>query len=128
LRIVADVVEQSSAADLADVIDGRACLVISRPRDLPSSREAPRPRDVDKRRQPNGRDFGEIIAQLRGLGSREAGFELLTSLHLTRREAEAIARSMDLPVVREDDTEQLRRKIIEETIGARLNSQAIRGQ
>jgi hypothetical protein len=34
---------------------------------------------------------------------------------------------MDLPVLRGDDAERLRQKIVEASIGARLNSQAIRG-
>ena len=127
LRIVAELVERTSLADLEDVIAGRATLVISSASE-PVAREGARLRDVEKRRQPDRRDLGPIVGQLRQLGSREAGFALLTTLQLSKRELEAMARLMDLPVVREDDSEQLRRKIVEESIGARLNSQAIRGQ
>jgi hypothetical protein len=127
LRIVAEVVERNSPADLEDVIGGRASLVISKAPEA-AARQGTRLRDVEKRRQPDRRDLAPIIAQLRELGSREAGFTLLTTLQLSKRELEAMARLMDLPVVREDDLEQLRRKIVEESIGARLNSQAIRGQ
>jgi hypothetical protein len=128
LRIIAEIVERNSAADLDDIIGGRANLVISRPSNTTAHREGEHSRDLEKRRQPGSRDVGGVAAQLRDLGSREAGFALLTKLHLSKRELETLARLMDLPVVREDDTEQLRRKIVEASIGARLNSQAIRGQ
>jgi len=127
LRIVAELLERNSMADLEDVIGGRANLVISRAPE-PAAREGARLRDVEKRRQPDRRDLRAVVAQLRELASRDAGFAVLTTLELSKRELEAMARLMDLPVVREDDSEQLRRKIVEESIGARLNSQAIRGQ
>ena len=127
IRIVAELVERNSRADIEDVISGRANVVISRASE-PATREGARSRDLEKRRQPDRKALGPIVAQLRELGSREAGFELLTTLELSKKELEAMARLMDLPVVREDDSEQLRRKVIEESIGARLNSQAIRGQ
>jgi hypothetical protein len=127
LRVLAELLERNSSADLEDVIEGRASLVISKGHQTPSRREGIRSRDVEKRRQPNGRDLGEVVAQLRHLGSRDDGFALLLALQLTKRELEELARFMDVPVVREDDSAQLRRKIVEESIGSRLNSQAIRG-
>jgi hypothetical protein len=129
LRIVAELVERSSTSELEDILGGRAILEISRvPGATTPPREGRRLRDVEKRRQPGGRDLDGVIARLRLLPSREAGFALLMESQLTKRELEATARLMDLPVVREDDAEQLRRKIVEEAIGARLNSEAIRGQ
>jgi hypothetical protein len=126
LRTVADLIERNSPADIEDVISGRASLVISRDPEAKSARHGSRSSDDKKRRQPSGRDLGAVVAQLQELGSREAGFELLATMELTKRDLEAIARVMDLPVVREDDTEHLKQKIVEQSIGARLNSQAIR--
>jgi len=68
-----------------------------------------------------------LASQLRGLDSREEGRRLLAKADLTKKELEKLARLMDLPVLREDDAERLRQKIVEQSIGARLNSLAIRG-
>jgi len=51
----------------------------------------------------------------------------LEAAQLTRRNLEALARSFEVPVRKEDNLERLRDRIIDATIGARLNSQAIRG-
>jgi hypothetical protein len=126
LRLVADLLDQNSIAELEDLVEGRANLVISRGQT--ARQGGVRPRDVEKRRQPNGRDLSEAVARLRELESRDAGFTLLTTLQLTKRDLEEMARLIDVPVVREDDAAQLRRKIIEESIGSRLNSEAIRGR
>jgi hypothetical protein len=128
LRITADLLERSAPSDIERLIEGRARLVILTANSATSPSDAKRPRDPEKRRRPDSRDFAATVDQLRMLASREAGFKLLIDLHLVKRELEALARLMDLPVVREDDAEQLRRKIVEESIGARLNSQAIRGR
>jgi hypothetical protein len=46
---------------------------------------------------------------------------------LTKTELEQIARRLSLPILKQDKAERLRDKILEATIGSRLNSQAIRG-
>jgi len=53
--------------------------------------------------------------------------KLLDDLNLTRTEFEYLARSMDLPVSKQDNADRLREKIIGASIGSRLISHAIRG-
>lgn len=68
-----------------------------------------------------------LAENLRNAGSRESALQLLNAALLTKKRLEDLARMMDLPVLREDNAERLRQKIVEESVGARLNSQAIRG-
>lgn len=53
---------------------------------------------------------------------------LLSNAQLTRRELEAIARQLSLPVLKSDTAERLELKIVENCIGAKLSSEAIRGE
>jgi len=69
----------------------------------------------------------EIAARLQTLRTREAGEVLLKDEALNRRSLEALARFLQLPVQRDDTIERLRAKIIENTIGSRLRSEAIQG-
>src|SRR5262249_14020490 len=129
LRAVADLLARLPLSDLEDLASGKSTLLTARRSGEMGTRLSARS-DIqsDKRRPSPGRDLRPIVVELRGLASREAGFGLLADLRLTKRELETLARLIDLPVVREDDAEQLRQKIIEGSIGARLNSQAIRGE
>lgn len=72
-------------------------------------------------------DEREVAAQLQTLPSREAGEALLREKAMNRNSLEALARFLQLPVQRDDTMERLRAKIIENTIGSRLRSDAIQG-
>lgn len=122
LHELAQTLERSSTADLGALLAGRAALVISS-----QSAAARRGAAPKKRRQRSVKDLAGLGAQLRQLESREDGSRLLIRAQLTKDELEELARLMDLPVYREDDSQRLRDKIVEASIGARLNSQAIRG-
>ena len=126
LRLLAETVERSSRGDLEALLDGRASLMISQPHSV-SHREGRPDAALSKRGRPT-KNLADLVAQLRALGSREEGLNLLREGQLTKKELEALARLMDLPVPRDDDAERLRQKIVEESIGSRLNSEAIRGQ
>ncbi len=72
--------------------------------------------------------LAELSAQLRALPSRDEGNRLLEDCAPTKSALEVIARYLDVPVRKEDRAEQLRRRIIEATIGFRLSSAAIQGE
>lgn len=72
-------------------------------------------------------DVIEIADKLQTLRSREAGERWLQDEAPNRRMLEALARFLRLPVQRDDTVERLRAKIIENTIGSRLRSEAIQG-
>jgi predicted house-cleaning noncanonical NTP pyrophosphatase (MazG superfamily) len=122
LHRLAEMVEHSSMEELEALLEGRASLVVS-------TRRVERGDGEPKKRRPrSGKDLAKLGVQIRQLESRDAGSNLLLRAHLTKKELEELARLMDLPVLREDDSERLRQKIVEASIGARLNSQAIRGE
>jgi hypothetical protein len=126
LHRLAQTVEFCSKSDFEALLTGRAALVIST--DSASARRgAGHEVASKKRRQRSGKDLAGMGVRLRRLESREEGSRLLTNAQLTRDELEELARLMDLPVLREDDAQRLKDKIVEASIGARLNSQAIRG-
>jgi hypothetical protein len=122
LHRLAQMVEHSSMEELEALLEGRASLVVSTRRVERGDGE------LKKRRPRSGKDLAKLGVQIRQLESRDAGLNLLLRAHLTKKELEELARLMDLPVLREDDSERLRQKIVEASIGARLNSQAIRGE
>ncbi len=72
-------------------------------------------------------DVSGILESMRYLSSREAGISFLERHELNKRSLEQIARRLDLPVLREDTSGRLIQKIVEATLGPRLNAEAIRG-
>jgi hypothetical protein len=126
LHRLSESLELATASEIEELLSGRAFLAISK--ENPLSRN-PRKREtgLQKRDQRNLKHLGTIVVQLRRLESRNEGWSLLDRAQLTKKDLEDLARLMDLPVSREDDAERLRQKIVQESIGARLDSQAIRG-
>jgi hypothetical protein len=123
LRALAECVEKSSSDYLEALVSGRARLIIAEEGSKSvSAAESKRSRPTH-----SDDDLKILSERLFSLMSREEGAELLDAAHLTRHNLEALARSIDLPVRKEDNIERLRDRIIAATIGARLNSQAIRG-
>lgn len=126
LHRLAQLVERSSKAELGALLSGSASLAIS-----PGSgavRDDDK-RDPGKRRRPHSdKDLAGLAIRLRHVESREMAYQLLARAQLTKNELEQLARMLDLPVQREDDAEKLRQKIIEASIGSRLNSRAIIGE
>ena len=69
----------------------------------------------------------DAIAQLASLPSRQDAQALLDSKFSSKKALEMIARKLDIPIIRQDKVEDLRDKIVEATVGARIRSQAIQG-
>jgi hypothetical protein len=123
LRRLAETVERSTPTELAALLEGDAEIALNRVK----------PRRGSQRAHSNGtsgpdRDLAAIVSELRELTSRVGGLNLLDRSDLSKKDLEDLARLMDLPVLREDSSERLRQRIVEQSIGARLNSQAIRKQ
>lgn len=120
LRKLADCVESADSGDLEALLAGNGRLQIR----------------ADKRQEQlfsssledqSPTDWSSIADRLRSLSSREEGEELLFEVASSKAKLERLARAMDLPVVKYENVEQLRAKIIEASIGAKLVSRAIRG-
>ena len=119
LRRLADYIDRHPDQELAPIFEQAATL-------MPSSanHKNHRGQSLGKLGSP---DVSEISAKLQTLRSRDAGEQLLQVEAQNRRALEALARFLQLPVQRDDTIERLRAKIIENTIGSRLRSEAIQG-
>jgi len=69
----------------------------------------------------------DAIAEITSLPSRQDAQALLDSKFSSKKALEIIARKLDIPIIRQDKVEDLRDKIVEATVGARIRSQAIQG-
>lgn len=69
----------------------------------------------------------DAIAQITSLPNRQDAQALLDLKFPSKKALEAIARQLDIPIIRQDKVEDLRDKIVEATVGARIRSQAIQG-
>lgn len=116
LRRLADYVDNHPDEDLAPIFKQAATLMQSSER----QKRSPPPRLPPK-------DVEAIVAQLQTLQSRDAGDALLRNMAQNRGSLESIARFLQLPIQRDDTVERLRAKIVENTIGSRLRSNAIQG-
>jgi predicted nucleic acid-binding Zn-ribbon protein len=70
----------------------------------------------------------QITEEIQSVRSREEGLEVLKEHLKTKKELEALARYLDVLVLKQDKVDQIRDKIIEATIGAILRSEAIQGK
>jgi hypothetical protein len=61
------------------------------------------------------------------MASRQEAQAFLDARYSSKKAMEMIARRLDLPIVRQDKVEDLRDKVVEATVGARIRSQAIQG-
>jgi len=119
LRRLADYVDRHTDEDLAPIFSQAATLIQTA--------------NHHKNHQDHSmeefatQDAREIAAKLLTLRSREDGDTLLQAKAPNRRSLESLARFLQLPVQRDDTTNRLRSKIVENTIGSRLRSQAIQG-
>ena len=117
LRRLADYIDNHPDEELAPIFKQAAALMQSTDR----QKNEPRP----KMMPPNVR---AIAAQLQTLQTRDDGDALLREKVPNRSALEAIARFLQLPVQRDDTVDRLRAKIVENTIGSRLRSDAIQGK
>lgn len=69
----------------------------------------------------------EAIKKLVVQVSRQDAQALLEEQYSSKKALELIARKLDIPITRQDKVDDLRDKIVEATVGARIRSQAIQG-
>lgn len=72
-------------------------------------------------------EIDDIINILNSINSRREGESFLISKKTSKSDLESIAKRMDIPLSKKDNIAKMIQKIIEGTIGYRLNSQAIQG-
>lgn len=69
----------------------------------------------------------DAIKEMTALSSRQDAQALLDARYPSKKALEVIARRLDIPIIKKDKVEELRDKIVEATVGARIRSQAIQG-
>ena len=119
LRSLADYIDRHPDEELTEVFQQATTLM-----------QSVRPQKKHVGRLPGKMDLPDVNAltiKLHQLQSRDDGINMLEREVSNRRGLEALARFLQLPVQRDDSTERLREKIIENTIGSRLRSTAIQG-
>jgi hypothetical protein len=120
LRQLADYIDRRSDDELAPLFNQAAGLM-----------QAARPQKkykANSKTKVSAQEVAEIARQLRMLPSRELGEALLQDKITNRNALETLARFLQLPVQRDDTVDRLRAKIVENTIGSRLRSDAIQGK
>lgn len=120
LRRIAAAIEQSDVADLENFnIDLKPSLGRKSAR---SSGSQP-----SRKVKISTSEVEYLLDQLNKSQTREAAFELLERMNLTRNELIAVARPRNVHVTKDDDVRRIKEKLVEAAIGSRLNSLAIRG-
>jgi hypothetical protein len=103
---------------------GRAAtLILARPDTSPRQEEMPIAGSEARKL-----DYDRLRDDLKAAESTEVGFALIGEGQLNRSELERLARSLDLPVLRQDSVRRLEQKIVKALIGSRLNSRSVRGK
>lgn len=120
LRGLADYVDRRSDEDLAPILRRAGALM---------QRAEPARRDRGRSRlRAKLPDVRAIATELQTLPTRESGDALLRDKAPNRTGLGVIARYLQLPVQGDDTVKRLRAKIVENTIGSRLRSDAIQGK
>ncbi len=120
IRVIARLLEQISTESeetLRDIAEGRATVRVVSKRGRERSQE-----------HLSAADLGALKERLSGIQSREEALKALEEACPTGKQLEQLARSLDLPVQREDTVQRLRDKIVEATVGFKLRSDAIQGR
>jgi len=120
LRHLADYIDRHPDQELAGILEQAANLIST------SGRQKKRLRSRSSEKF-QFHDIHELASKLRMLRSRGDGEQLLQDKAPTRQGLEALSRFLQLPVQKDDTIERLRAKIVENTIGTRLRSEAIQG-
>jgi hypothetical protein len=118
LRLVADILDRLSDDDVSALLEGRSRLELAR---RTAGAKTPRSKT-------NVVDSSALVRRLQDARTRADAAVILQGDGMTKVALEAIARSLDLPILRSDTAQRLRDKIVEAVIGYRINSEAIRGR
>jgi hypothetical protein len=121
LRRIADLLEKNRATEIEELFSN-VVITVGRTR-----QQKKPPSTKSKSHEYAGNSWEAVTVHLASLETRDEGNRHLKDLDLTRANLESLARFMNLPVTKHDPVERIRDKIVESSIGSRLNSRAIRG-
>jgi hypothetical protein len=123
LRAVTKLVAGLSEEELDAFVAGEATLTLSFGTNGPNRTEK-----TSYRSATVGFDPERLQKELKRVESTEAGLSLLSDAALSRAELERMARSLELPIMKEDSASRLEEKIVQALVASRLNSRAVRGK
>lgn len=121
LRMVTKMISVMSQEELEALASGKSRLTITHLLDDGKKKPASQLKTVVA-------DLQKLKDELDKVESTDAGFSILSDAKLSRAELERVARSLELPVLKQDTVRRLEEKIIEALVGSRINSRAVRGK
>ncbi len=119
LRMIADFVGRLTDSEIDALLARTVHLSLSG--DIPPSKRRARSKE-------RPRDTAPLIAALREARTRDEAESVLEREEISKSMLERVARELDLPVLRSDSVDRLRQKIVEASVGYRINSEAIQGR
>jgi hypothetical protein len=122
IRALAKAVQSCSDKDIDSLLTGNAELLIVHSNSLPLASNS-----GDTVVGGIG-DFESLIECLKLCASREAALVLLEGTALKRQQLEDLSRKLNIPIIKSDKVDRIRDKIVNNIVGSRLNSRAIRGE
>jgi hypothetical protein len=121
IRKLADQIDKMPASFLEELADGNFNVKIEQV----TNKKKIKIKQVNKIL--DNYELNQIESALRGMKSREDGALFLSEKKFNKNGLVTLAKHLDLPVQQRDNMKHISEKIIETTIGYRLDSQAIRG-
>jgi hypothetical protein len=122
LRKLADAIENSNVDEQEDFdIEVKPTRMRTKPTRGHGSRS-------NRKTDVSPEETEDLLGQLDKVTTREAAFEVLERLELTRKELEALARPRSVHFTKDDNVQRIKEKLVEAIVGSRLNSLAIRGK
>lgn len=120
LRRLVDAVERLSEDDLSKLGDESYNIEIRLTRKRNREETISPIQEIDL-------NLTNLIEKITGFANRDEAQHFLNANFPTRKSVELIARTLDIPISKQDKVETLRDRVIEATVGARIRSQAIQG-
>jgi hypothetical protein len=109
-RTVGDFLRKLKPEELSQLADGTARIVV-----LPPGATV----------NPPAVDADQVREALRQLSNRQQGLNYLLKLKLKAADQKALARKLDIAIEAKDNMETVRKKIVNGTVGARLDTATI---
>ena len=118
LRLVSSFVDKLSDDEIDALLAGRIGLHVTDGEATFSTKRKNPPKHVD---------LDSVVEALTQARTRQDATEILERDGLSKAVLEKLARRLDLPVLRSDSVDRLRQRIVEGSVGYRINSEAIQG-
>jgi hypothetical protein len=124
---IAEFLRSVTPQDVTDLIEGRAWIAIGRPGGTGAAKPKRRALVAAPAEAADVRRFDEVIQNLKSAESTDHGIAYLEGLDLRKDDLKGILQSLRQRGFSKDNMNQLRLRIVRSTVGAHLQSEALRG-